>query len=208
MLLADYSVKDFTKLLASDAPAPGGGAAAALNGAIGIALTSMVAALTVGRAKYAEHADFVAELSQTAARLQADFLAAMEEDARAFNEVGAVFRMPKETDAEKGARKEAMQAALKICTKPPYRMMELSLEALLLTQSAIGKTNSSAASDLGVAALSLKAAVQGAWLNILINIGGIGDAAFAAEYRAKGEGILEKALPVADAVYEEIRMSL
>ncbi|MCL2233296.1 MAG: cyclodeaminase/cyclohydrolase family protein [Treponema sp.] len=208
MLLIERSIKDFVQLLASDAPAPGGGSTAALQGALGISLTNMVGALTAGRAKYAEHADFVADLLKQAAKIQADFLAVIDEDTQAFNQVSAVFEMPKETDADKAARKEAMQAALKICTKPPLKMMELSLEALLLTSQAVGKTNTSAASDLGVAALSLKAAAQGAWLNVLINIGGINDTAFAEEYRKKGEAILEKALPEADTIHEAIRKSL
>jgi len=208
MLLIDRSIKEFTQLLASDAPAPGGGSTAALQGALGISLTNMVGALTAGRAKYAEHADFVADLLKQAAKIQADFLAVIDEDTQAFNQVSAVFDMPKETDADKAARKEAMQAALKTCTKPPLKMMELSLEALELTSQAVGKTNTNAASDLGVAALSLKAAVQGAWLNVLINIGGINDTAFADEYRKKGEAVLDKALPAADSIYQAILKSL
>ena len=208
MLLIDHSIKEFTRLLASDAPAPGGGSTAALQGALGISLTNMVGSLTAGRAKYSEHADFVEGLLKQAARIQADFLAVIDEDTQAFNQVSAVFAMPKESDAEKAARKEAMQAALKTCTRPPFRMMELALEALELTAQALGKTNTNAASDLGVAALSLKAAIQGAWLNVLINIGGINDAAFADEYRNAGEALLEKALPLADDVYETIRKSL
>ncbi|MEG1050289.1 MAG: cyclodeaminase/cyclohydrolase family protein, partial [Oscillospiraceae bacterium] len=107
-------------------------------------------------------------------------------------------------DDEKAARKQAMQQALKGSTKPPFEMMELSLRALELTDTMLGKSNQSAASDLGVSALSLKAAVQGAWLNVLINIGGINDDKFADEYRKKGEAILEKALPLADKIYAKV----
>jgi len=208
MLLINHSIKEFTELLSSDAPAPGGGSAAALEGAIGIALTNMVASLTVGRKKYAEHADFISELLTQAGRIQSDFLAVIDEDTQAFNEVNAVFGMPKETDEDKAARKEAMQAALKTCCVPPFKMMELSLEALELTAQAVGRTNTSAASDLGVASLSLKASIQGAWLNVLINIGGINDKVFVDEYRKKGEALLEKALPIADHIYEKIKNSL
>ena len=81
-------------------------------------------------------------------------------------------------------------------------MMELAYQALELTRSVVGKLNASAASDLGCAALSLKAAIQGAWLNVLINIGGIQDQAFADEYRQKGQALLDKALPLADAIYQ------
>ncbi|MCL2857885.1 MAG: cyclodeaminase/cyclohydrolase family protein [Oscillospiraceae bacterium] len=208
MRLIDHTIKDFTALLASSEPAPGGGSTSALMGALGVSLTKMVGALTAGRAKYAEHADFVAELLEKAARIQTDFLAVIDEDTQAYNEVGAVFAMPKETDADKAARGQAMQKALKACVAPPLKMMELSLEASKLARAALGKTNTNAASDLGVAALSLGAAVQGAWLNILINIGGIKDTAFVSEHREKGEDILEKTLLLTDDIYRTIHDSL
>jgi len=208
MLLIDYTIKDFAHLLGSDAPAPGGGSAAALEGALGISLLGMVGRLTAGKKKYAEHADFIDGLVKEAEKIQADFLSVIDEDTQAFNQVSAVFGMPKDTDQEKAARKAAMQEGLKACTKTPYKMMQLCERATDLATQAIGKTNTNAASDFGVAALSLKAAVQGAWLNILINIGGIEDAAFVEEYRAGGEAILAKVLPAADHVYETVKQSL
>ena len=116
--------------------------------------------------------------------------------------------MPKDTDAEKAARKAAMQAALKGCTKTPFEMMQLSCEALELTRSVVGRLNASAASDLGCAALSLKAGIQGAWLNVLINIGGIQDEAFVSQYRREGQALLDRALPLADEIYQEVLKSL
>lgn len=80
----------------------------------------------------------------------------------------------------------------------PYEIMRVSLSAMELVESAVGKTNSGAASDLGVAVLSLRAAVQGTWLNILININGIHDESFIREYRTKGETIIKRTLPLAD----------
>jgi len=144
----------------------------------------------------------------TVEKIQADFLLVIDEDTEAFNQVSAVFSMPKDTDEEKAARKEAMQEGLKACTKTPYKMMQLCQRAMDITVVAVDKTNTNTASDLGVAALSLKAAVQGAWLNILINIGGIEDTAFVEEYRAAGEAILAKVLPAADSVYEAVVKSL
>ena len=112
--------------------------------------------------------------------------------------------MPKDTDEEKAARKAAMLAALKGCTISPFEMMELGLQALELVTALIGKSNPTAASDLGCAALNLKSGIQGAWLNVCININGMADQAFADEYRAKGQAILDKALPMADAAYAAI----
>ncbi len=208
MKLIERTVADFSAVLASDAPAPGGGSTAALEGALGAALIHMVGALTSGKAKYAEHQGLMTSLLAESERLRLAFVEIIDRDTESFNAVTAVFAMPKSTDAEKAARKTAMEDALKLCTQTPLEMMRLSLAALELAASAAGKTNASAASDFGVAALSLKAAVQGAWLNILINISGLADQAFAAKRRAEGEAILQKALPLADQLYQGVLNSL
>ena len=203
-MLSEMKINDYIDLLASDAPAPGGGSAAALAGTLGAALTAMVGSLTVGRKKYAEFDGLARETLEKARDLEHRFLDVMERDTEAFNAVSAVFAMPKGTDQEKEARAVAMQEALQGCTKTPFEMMELSLEALRLTDGLVDRSNASAASDLGCAALSLKAAIQGAWLNVLINVGSLKDQEFAAEYRAKGEKLLAHALPLADECYAEI----
>jgi len=208
MKLADQTVTSFVDLMASDAPAPGGGSAAALEGALGTALTAMVCALTQGKKKYAEYAELSAEVGEKAQMLKAQYVDVIDRDTEAFNAVSAVFAMPKDTDEEKAARSAAMQEALKGCTKTPFEMMELAAKALELTDSVVGRSNLSAASDLGCAALSLKAAIQGAWLNVLINIGGLKDQAFAEQYRAEGETLLKKALPLADSIYAKVLNSL
>ena len=204
MKLAEMQVTEFVNLMASDAPAPGGGSAAALEGALGAALTAMVCALTVGKKKYADVQELAVESQKKAEDLKARFVDVMDRDTEAFNAVSAVFAMPKDTDEQKAARKAAMQEALKGCTKTPFEMMQLACETLELTRSLVGRLNASAASDLGCSALSLRAAIQGQWLNVLINISGIADEAFAAEYRKNGEALLAKALPLADEIYEEI----
>lgn len=204
MKLAEMQVTEFVNLMASDAPAPGGGSAAALEGALGAALTAMVCVLTVGKKKYADVQELAVESQKKAEDLKARFVDVMDRDTEAFNAVSAVFAMPKDTDEQKAARKAAMQEALKGCTKTPFEMMQLACETLELTRSLVGRLNASAASDLGCSALSLRAAIQGAWLNVLINVSGINDEAFAAEYRKNGEALLAKALPLADEIYAEI----
>ena len=208
MKLADMTVAQFVAATASEEPAPGGGSVAALEAALGAALTAMVCNFTTGRKKWAEFEEKAKEMEQKALVLKEQAVDIIDRDTEAFNAVSAVFAMPKDTDEEKAARKAAMQEALKGCTKTPFEMMELACQALELTRSVVGKLNASAASDLGCAALSLKAAIQGAWLNVLINIGGIQDQAFADEYRQKGQALLDKALPLADAIYQEVLESL
>ena len=208
MKLAELKTAEFVDLLASDAPAPGGGSAAALEGALGAALTAMVCGLTVGKKKYAEFEELAQSAQAKALELKARFVDVMDRDTEAFNVVSAAFGMPKATDEEKAARSAAIQEGLKGCTKTPFEMMELAVETLELTASILGKSNDSAASDLGVSALSLRAAVQGAWLNVLINIGSLKNKELAEDYRAKGEALLAKALPLADQIYDAVVKSM
>ena len=204
MQLAELKTSEFVDLLASDAPAPGGGSAAALEGALGAALTAMVCGLTVGKKKYADYQELAESAQKKALDLKARFVDVMDRDTEAFNVVSAAFGMPKATDEEKAARSAAIQEGLKGCTKTPFEMMELAVETLELTASILGKSNDSAASDLGVSALSLRAAIQGAWLNVLINIGSLKDTALAEDYRKKGEALLAQALPLADQIYDAV----
>lgn len=207
MKLADMQVTQFCDVLASDAPAPGGGSTAALEGALGAALTAMVCGLTTvgkSREKYAEYQEFVLASQKKALDLKARFMDVMDRDTEAFNVVSAAFGMPKATDEEKAARSAAIQKGLEGCTRTPFEMMERAAETLELTAELLGKTNDSAASDLGVSALSMRAAIQGAWLNVLINIGSLKNKELAEDYRKKGEALLAKALPLADQIYQNV----
>ena len=204
MKLAELTVTGFADIVSSDAPAPGGGSCAALYGAIGAALTAMVGGLTHGRKKYAEYAEHAAEVEAKGNELKTRLLDVMDRDTDAFNVVSAAFGMPKDTDEQKAERSAAIQNGLKGCTKTPMEMMELIDETLTLAHSLLGRFNDTSASDLGVAFLSLKAGIQGAWLNVLINVGSLKDQEFAAEYRARGEKLLAHALPLADECYAEI----
>lgn len=208
MKLVDMTVRDYTQLLSSEAAAPGGGSTAALMGAQGAGLTAMVCALTQGRKKYLEYEDLCISVRDQTLKLAEDFLDVLDRDTEAYNAVSAVFAMPKDTDEQKAARKTAMQAALKACTLTPFEMMELAAQTIELTSSILGKSNPNTASDLGVAILCLKGTLQGAWLNVLINLGGIEDQAFADGYRSRGQELLNKSLALADEVYTQVQDSL
>ena len=114
----------------------------------------------------------------------------------------------KYTDEEKAARKEAMQKALKEATLAPYSVMELCMESLNVVEMGLGKTNTSAASDLGVAALNLKSAVQGAWLNVLINVGSLKDKEKAEGYKTKAKELYTSGLANTHKVFTAIETSL
>ncbi|MBC1520044.1 cyclodeaminase/cyclohydrolase family protein [Listeria aquatica] len=204
MKLVDMKITEFVDVLGSDAPAPGGGSASALAASVGSALTMMVAQLTIGKKKYVEYDELMKQVLKEATEVNQALLEAIDKDTEAFNQVSAVFSMPKETDEEKAARKEAMQKALKLAAEAPYDIMTLASKAITITGKAVGKSNVNAASDLGVAALNLKSGLQGAWLNVLINLSGIKDEAFVAKYKKDGEALLQTSCDRADEIYQAI----
>lgn len=204
MDLSDLSVRSFTELLGSNAAAPGGGSAAAMAASLGAALAEMVSALTVTRSLYAEfHEEAQSGLEHSAA-LRTAFLAAMEGDTAAFNSLTAALNLPKQTEEESAFRAAAVQDALILCIESPVHIMELSLEAVQLVEGMLGKTNMAAVSDLGVAALMLGAAVQSAWLNVLINLGSLKDKTRAEAYRVRGAELLRDTLAHSGAVYDRV----
>ena len=204
MELSELTLRQFADLLASDAPAPGGGSAAGLCGTIGASLSSMVCALTLGRKKYAESQELAQAAMAEAQALKDAFLAAMERDTAAYSGFGAALALPKGTEEEKTARLAAMQEAMVECTRSPLHLMELCVKALELTASLVGKTNQNAMSDLGVSALSLDAAIQGAWLNVLTNLDSLKDPEQAAAFRQEGQELLEKGLALSGEIYQSI----
>ena len=204
MKLAEMTVTQFADVLASDAPAPGGGSTAALAGALGAALTAMVCRLTEGRKKYEEYQDYILEVKEKATALQVKFIDVMDRDTEAFMVISNAYGMPKATDEEKAVRSAAIQAGLVKSTETPMEMMELSAETIALTESLLGKFNTASASDLGVGALTLRTAVQGAWLNVLINIGSLKDKELAESYHAKGQALVDRVVAAADRIYETV----
>ena len=208
MKLSELQVKEFVDLLASEAAAPGGGSAAALEGALGVALAAMVCSLTVGKKKYEENRLLIESSLERILDIKDSYIDVMVRDTEEFNNLSRAFSLPKNTEEEKEMRSVAIQDGLKACTMTPMEMMELALESLKVIEKLVGNTNNSAASDLGCAALGVKAAVQGAWLNVKINLVGIKEQSFVKEYQEKGEQILRKTIPLADDIYSMVLNSL
>ena len=199
--LIDLDIKKYMENLASNLPAPGGGSASALAGAQGISLVMMVAELTVGKEKYKEWEPYCQKAISDGAAIQTNFLKAIDDDTDAYNKVGAAFKLPKNTDEEKAARSRAIQDATVLATRVPLRTMEISLDALKVAESLIGKSNPNCSSDIGVGALNLKAALMGAWLNVKINLSGIKDENLKNELFEKGKALLEEGNKIADKCY-------
>ena len=202
MKLVDMTVTSYIDLLNSDAPAPGGGSASALCGAQGAALVSMVAGLTIGKKKYPDDQELCAEVAVKASKLKDALLAQVDKDTEAFNLVSEAFKLPKETDEQKAARSKAIADATLVATQVPFETMTLCLEALHFSKSLVGHSNTNAASDLGVSALNLITCMKGAWLNVLINLGGVKDVAKANDFRTKGEEMVAAAQKEAEEIYQ------
>lgn len=204
MDLTKMNLTEFNHALASKEPAPGGGSASAMAGSMGISLAIMVANLTKGRKKYAEHDELMQEIIDKAHVLQEAVVLAIDKDTEAYNGVSAVFSMPKETDEDKAKRADAMEAALKAATLVPYDLMKNCADALDLVESMVGRSNTNCASDLGVAALNLGAAAKGAWMNVLINLSGIKDKEFAEKTKLDGKIVYDKCEKISAVVVERV----
>ncbi|MGB0694848.1 MAG: cyclodeaminase/cyclohydrolase family protein [Rhodospirillaceae bacterium] len=171
----DGSLETWLEALASSAPAPGGGAAGAVSASIGASLVEMVCALTIDKPKFAAHRDsLLAVMDQTKA-LRADALRLAAADATAFDGVIAAYKLPKATDADKAARKAAIQTALKQAAEVPLETARTAVAVIDLAESILDNTNSSVASDIAVAAYAARAALDSSMVNVEINLASVKD---------------------------------
>lgn len=191
-LLRDMTLGGFTEELAADSAAPGGGSVAALSGALGAALVSMVCRLTIGKKGYEEYEREVKDVLAESEILRKRLLEAIDIDAKAFEKVMEAFAAPKSTDEEKAVRREKIQAAFKGACESPRRTAADCLEVLRLCARVAEKTNTNAASDLGVGASSALAALESAAMNVLINLPAIKDDEYVNELRDEMETIQEE----------------
>lgn len=142
--LKDLTVEGFVDVTASDAPAPGGGSVSALAGALAAALAEMVANLTVGKAKYAEVEDEMKELAAAGAALRKELVEDIQKDSTAFDLYMAGIKMPKETEEEKAARREAMQNGLKAAAQVPLSVAEAALKIFPIAEAVVARGNTNA----------------------------------------------------------------
>jgi len=174
----DWSLASYLEKLASDAPEPGGGSVAALVGALGAALVSMVTHLTLGKPKYADVQKEMAELESRAGVLRGQLEDLVTLDAQAYGAVAAAMKLPQDTDQQKASRKEVLQAALNGAAAVPLKIALTAVEVAQLSLPAAEKGNLYAVSDAGVAVLLADAAAQAAALNVKINLAWIEDETF------------------------------
>jgi glutamate formiminotransferase/formiminotetrahydrofolate cyclodeaminase len=187
--LQNMTVAQFADELSSESPAPGGGSVAALCGALSAALSSMVANLTHGKKGFEASRAAMDEVAGRAQGLKAEFLRLMDADTEAFNKVMEALRLPKGTPAEQAVRAQALQKASREATLVPLAVLEQSAKALELAAALAEKGNPNSLSDSGVAGLTARAAAEGAYYNVLINLPSIEDEAFRQETRQKADAL-------------------
>src|SRR5690242_20893879 len=166
----DTTLSAFLESLGSSAPAPGGGAASALAGALAAALAEMVTKLTAGRPKYVAVDERVREVITQLHMARTRLVQLMEDDERAFQTVSAAYKLPKTSDEERSSREEAVQRALGAAMQPPLAVMSTSCDVLALTEEIARIGNGTVVSDAGCAAILGEAAVRSAALNVLANV--------------------------------------
>ncbi|MFH1681184.1 MAG: glutamate formimidoyltransferase, partial [Candidatus Eisenbacteria bacterium] len=203
--LASKTIVDFADEVSTESPAPGGGSVAALVGSLGAALAAMVANLTVGKKGFEDAWDEMSGLAAKGQELKDFFLRAIDEDTRAFTAVMDASRLPKKTEEEQAAREKAVETAMKEAALVPLRTLGRTEEVVALAALAAEKGNPASVSDAAVAALCALSAAEGAWFNVIINLGQIADKAFVEETRARADVILENVRSGSERVREAVR---
>lgn len=199
------TIAEFLDGLASSSPTPGGGGAAAISGAMGAALVSMVCNLTIGKKKYVE---VEAELQEVLARseaLRAELTGMIAEDVKAFDAVMGAYGLPKATDDEKAARAAKIQEALREATDVPLACCRACRKVIDLALVTAEKGNLNVVSDAGVAVLSAFTGLRSAALNVWVNAKGLEDRAFADQRLAELEGLLGEAGALNERVFEIVK---
>ena len=208
MRISEKTCVDFVDVLASKSAVPGGGGAAALTGAIGIALGSMVCNLTIGKKKYAEHEESVKSILEKARSLEKDLIGMIDEDAECFLPLSKAYGLPSLTDEEKKIKSETMENALKKACEVPIKIVKACYESIKLHEDLVDKGSRLAISDIGVGVQCLRASILSGQLNVLININSIKDEKYVNEVRNEINSLVEEGVKICDEVYLKVEKAL
>ena len=190
---ADHRIGGWLAVLASDSPTPGGGAVAALSGAVGVALLAMTARLTVGREGFGDVEPRMRDLIVRADAARVRFLELADADAHAFDGVMQAFEMPKDTEGQRAARSEAIQRGYAEAATVPLEIARAALEMLPLAEDATALGNPQASSDAYSGAIALSAAVRCAVANVQINAAALKDRATTDELLGAADDLRRRA---------------
>jgi glutamate formiminotransferase/formiminotetrahydrofolate cyclodeaminase len=187
--LVKMDLRQFCNETLSDSPAPGGGSVAALMGALGVSLGGMVANLSAGKRGWEDKLKYFSDWAVQAQQLKDELLFLVDEDTAAFNKVMDAFALPKDSAEEKAARSAAIQMANKYASEIPLRVMETALKSYQVLAEMAEKGNPASISDVGVGLLATRACIDGAALNVRINLAGLKDEKLKSELQGKVQKI-------------------
>ncbi|MDF2570905.1 MAG: fchA 2 [Sporomusa sp.] len=202
MSMLNQSCSDFLEVLASKAPVPGGGGAAALGGAIGMALSNMVGNLTVGKKKYAEVEDEVKELIIKGDKVIDELKKLVDEDAAVFEPLSKAYGLPKDTPEQIAYKEQVMEKCSKDACEGPMEIMRKCFEGIKIHERMGQIGTNLAISDVGCGVVFLKSALISGMLNVVINLNTIKDQAYVSKNRAEMEQLLAEGSKIADATLE------
>lgn len=191
--LVNMDLRSFSNETASESVAPGGGSVSAYVGALGVSLATMVANLSSHKRQWDDRWEEFSVWAEKGQALKDELLRLVDEDTRAFHSILEAFRLPKSTDGEKAARKEAVQQATKYAIEVPFQVMKTALASFEVIREMVEKGNPSSITDAGVGALCARAAVHGAFMNVKVNMKDLKDAAYAEKTLAEAAAMAAKA---------------
>ena len=207
-MIKEQVIQDFLDVLSSKEPVPGGGGASALCGAVGNALGQMVANLTVGKKKYAEAEPEVKEHLEKMVKLQAEFTALADDDAKVFAPLAKAYSLPSETEEQKAYKAEVMETNLLAASAVPLQIMEKSMQMLTILDRLADIGSRMAVSDVGVAVQSTRAALLGAAMNVYINTKSMKDRNKAEELNNSANKMIEEGSRQAYRIYDKVLKAL
>ena len=202
--LVDMTCTGFANETASESPAPGGGSISAYMGSLGAALGTMVANLSSHKPGWDERWEEFSQWAEKGQKLKDELLWLVDEDTHSFNLIMDAFGMPKSNDAEKAARKQAIQNATKYAIEVPFKTIQRSFDVFEICAAMIEKGNPNSVTDAGVGVLCARAAVMGAYLNVKINASSLEDKVFAEEMVSKAQAYVMKAKELETALMAKV----
>ncbi|MEN8230593.1 MAG: glutamate formimidoyltransferase [Bacteroidota bacterium] len=202
--LVDMPLKDFMEETASESPAPGGGSVSAYMGALGAALTTMVANLSSHKRGWDDRWEEFSEWAEKGKTIQEKLLSLVDEDTRAFNAIMAAFGLPRKSKEEQEARLTAIEVATIRAIEVPYDVMNTAFAGYEVASAMTTTGNPNSVSDAGVGALALHACIEGAWLNVLINASDLKDHPRVLEIMREGEELHRKSIQMKESIRESV----
>ncbi len=203
-MLVDHSIKEYLSVLSSDAPSPGGGSVSAVSGGLGVSIMQMVCSVSMGTKGLEDEREFFQEVYENAESFKKYFLNAIDEDSYAYPRVISAYKMPKDTEEEKKIRLATIQEAYKYAASVPFEIGQMAHKFIALLEIIIHRANKNVITDAYVSAEQILACIDGAFVNVKVNLNYIKDEEFVNRLDEEMKSILEDSIKRLEKVKEDI----